>query len=208
MQHISGWIIFFVAVVIIGILFYLLYRFGDKQQKKQAQARQQLYDNMQVVSMLVIDKKRMKISEAGFPKAILEQMPKRSLRSKAAVIKAKIGPQIVSLLCDESVYDQVPVKTEIKAQISGIYIMGIKNTRNVAPPEPEKKNLIQKWAMKNTALTDEELNADSKSMKTGKNVKNLQQSSKSQMKNKAINPSTKKNRSTKKRKNNRKKKHK
>lgn len=204
-MHINGWIIFLIAVVIIGILFYLLYRFGDKQQKKQADARQQMYDNMQVVSMLVIDKKRMKISEAGFPKAVIEQMPKRSQRSKAAVVKAKIGPQIVSLLCDESVYDQVPVKTEIKAQISGIYIMGIKNTRNVAPPEPEKKNLIQKWAMKSNTLTDEQLDT-SGSMKNGKNVKNLQQSSKSQMKNKAINPSAKKNKSTKKRKNNKKKK--
>lgn len=206
MQHINGWIIFFVAIIIIGILFYLLYRFGDKQQKKQAEARQQMYDNMQVVSMLVIDKKRMKISDAGFPKAVIDQMPKRTQRSKAAIVKAKIGPQIVSLLCDESIYDQVPVKTEIKAQISGIYIMGIKNTRNVAPPEPEKKNFIQKWAMKNNTFTDEQLDADVKSMKTGKNMKNMQQSQKSQMKNKAINPSSKKNRSTKKRKHNKKKK--
>ena len=65
--------------------------------------------------------------------------------------------------------------------------MGIKNTRNVAPPEPEKKNFIQKWAMKNNTFTDEQLDADVKSMKTGKNMKNMQQSQKSQMKNKAIN---------------------
>lgn len=206
MPHIPGWVIFCIIAVILCIILFVLYKFGDKQQKKQQDARQQMYDNMQVVNMLVIDKKRMKISEAGFPKAIVDQMPKRTMRSKGAVVKAKIGPQIVSLLCDEGIYDQVPVKTEIKAQISGIYIMGIKNTRNVAPPPPEKKGLFQKWATKNNSMLDEELNVGSE-MKTGKNVKNLQHASKGQMKNNALNPSKKKNKSTKKRKNkNRKKK--
>ena len=146
--------------------------------------------------MLVIDKRRMKISEANFPKTVLEQMPKRVSRSKAPIVKAKIGPQIVTLLCDDSVYDLVPVKAEIKAHISGIYIIGIKNTRNVAPTEPEKKNFLQNWANKANTMADENLNGDN--MRTGKNAKAMQQSSKSQMKNKALNPSTKKNRSTKK----------
>jgi hypothetical protein len=202
-MHIPGWGIFLIVLAIVCVILFLLYRFGDKQQKKQAEARQQIYDNMQVVTMLVIDKKRIKISDAGFPKAILEQMPKRASRSKAPVVKAKIGPQIVSLLCDEAIYDQVPVKTEIKAQISGIYIVGIKNTRNVAPPEPEKKNFLQKWAMKNSSMLDEEPTGGE--LKNGKNVKSMQQSSKSQMKNKALNPSAKKNRSTKKKKNKKKK---
>lgn len=205
MPHIPGWVIFCIIAIILCIVLYLLYKFGDKQQKKQQEARQQMYDNMQVVNMLVIDKKHMKISEAGFPKAIMDQMPKRASRSKGAVVKAKIGPQIVTLLCDEGVYDQVPVKAEVKAQISGIYIMGIKNTRNVAPPPPEKKGFMQKWATKNNSMLDEEINAGSE-MKNGKNVKNMQQASKGQMKNKALNPSAKKNKSTKKRKNKSKKK--
>jgi hypothetical protein len=203
-MNIPGWGIFLIVVAIIGILLFFLYRFGDKQQKKQEEARQQMYDNMQVVTMLVIDKKRMKISEAGFPKAVLAQMPKRASRSKAPVVKAKIGPQIVSLLCDESVYDQVPVKAEIKAQISGIYIVGIKNTRNVAPPEPEKKNFIQKWAIKNSTMTSDEAPTGG-DLKSGKNAKALQQTSKGQMKNKALNPSAKKNKSTKKKKHKKKK---
>lgn len=191
----NGWLIFLIVLVVIGILLFLLYKFGEKQQKKQQEQQQQMYDNVQIVSMLVIDKKRMKMSEAGFPKAVMDQMPKRAARSKAAVVKAKIGPQIVSLLCDDRIYDEVPVKAEIKAQVSGIYILGIKNTRNVAPPAPEKRSFLQKWANKSSSALDDGLPHD---MKQGKNAKSLQKASKSQMKNKALNPSAKKNKSKKK----------
>lgn len=42
----------------------------------------------------------------------------------------------------------VPVKAEIKAVVSGIYITSIKNLRNVAPPEPEKRGLRAKLTKK------------------------------------------------------------
>ncbi len=195
-----GWVIFLIVIAIISVGMFALYKFGDKQQKKQQEQRQQMYENMQVVSMLVIDKKRIRMSDAGFPKAILDQLPKRSARAKAPVVKAKIGPKVVSLLCDESIYDEVPVKAEIKAQISGIYIMGIKNTRNVAPPKPEKKNFLQKWSMKTNSMTDDEIMARNENLRQGKNAKSMQRASKGDMKNKALNPSTKKNKSTKKKK--------
>ena len=34
--------------------------------------------------------------------------------SKMPIIKAKIGPQIMSLICDEKIFDSVPVKKEVK----------------------------------------------------------------------------------------------
>ena len=142
MQHINGWIIFFVAIIIIGILFYLLYRFGDKQQKKQAEARQQMYDNMQVVSMLVIDKGRMKIKEAGFPSIVLENTPKYLRRSKVAVVKAKVGPKIMTFMCDDQVFPLIPVKKEIKATISGIYITGAKGVRGPLETPKKKKGFL------------------------------------------------------------------
>lgn len=189
-MHMNPWIIALLVLAVGAAVLFFLYRFGDKQQQKQQDARQQLLDNMQVVSMLVIDKKRMAMKDAGFPKAVMEQIPKRNQRMKAAVVKAKIGPQIVSLLCDEQIYDEIPVKTEVKAQISGIYIMGIKNTRNVAPPEPEKKTFFQKLGNKASSSLNEDY--ERPDMKNGKNVKSMQSTSKGQTKNKALNPSTKK----------------
>ena len=69
-------------------------------------------------------------------------------RSKVPVVKAKVGPKITPLLCDEAIFDDVPVKAEIKAVVSGIYITSIKNLRNVAPPEPEKRGLRAKLTKK------------------------------------------------------------
>ena len=40
------------------------------------------------------------------------------------IVKAKIGPRVMSLMCDPKVFDQIPIKAEVKAEVSGIYIVG------------------------------------------------------------------------------------
>ena len=79
--------------------------------------------------MLVIDKKRLPLKDSGLPQIVIDQTPKRARRAKVPVIKAKIGPKVTSLIADENVYDLIPVKAEIKAMISGIYITSINNFR-------------------------------------------------------------------------------
>ena len=59
--------------------------------------------------MLIIDKKRMKIKDAGLPQAVIDQTPKALRGSKMPIVKAKIGPQIMSLICDEKIFEDVPV---------------------------------------------------------------------------------------------------
>ena len=115
-----------------------MYFLGKKQQKKQEEAQAQMKAMAQHVSMLVIDKKRMKIKEAGFPAVVLENVPKYLRWTKVCVVKAKVGPKIVSLMCDEKIFPLVPVKKEVKAVISGIYITDVKGMRG--PLEtPQKK---------------------------------------------------------------------
>ena len=67
------------AVIVIGLI--VLYRFGTKLQKRQEDAQSQMQANSQVVTMLVIDKKRMKLAESGLPKIVMEQTPKYARRS-------------------------------------------------------------------------------------------------------------------------------
>lgn len=55
------------AVLIIGLV--VLYFLGKKAQKKKAEQDEQLAAAAQTVSMLVIDKKRMRITESGLPQS-------------------------------------------------------------------------------------------------------------------------------------------
>jgi len=76
--------------------------------------------------MLIIDKKRMKLRDAGLPAIVMEQTPKLMRGSKLPIIKAKVGPKIISLICDDKIFDSVPVKKDVKAVVSGIYVLNVK----------------------------------------------------------------------------------
>lgn len=138
-----------VLLVIIGILLIILaalYFFGKKAQKKQAEQEEQLKAAAQSVSMLVIDKKRMKLKEAGFPAIVLENTPKYLRRAKVPVVKAKVGPKIMTLMCDEKVFSVIPIKKEVKAVVSGIYITSVKGIRGaLETPEKKKKGLFKRF---------------------------------------------------------------
>ena len=93
----------------------------------------------QTISMLIIDKKRMKLKDAGLPQAVLDQTPKMLRGSKLPVVKAKVGPQIMTLICEERIFDSVPVKKEVKAVVSGIYITDVKGLHGKQPVVEQKK---------------------------------------------------------------------
>ena len=135
----TGWIIFIVVLVISIAILVALYFVGKKMQKKQAEQEALMEQNKQSVSMLIIDKKRMKLKEAGLPQSVYDQMPKRMNLAKFPVVKAKIGPQIISLISDEKIFDSIPVKKEVKASISGIYILEVKGLHGKAQVAPAKK---------------------------------------------------------------------
>ena len=126
-----------ILVILIGLLIGL-YFFGKKAQKKQEEQQAQIEATKQTVSMLVIDKKRMPLKESGLPQMVIDQTPKLMRRSKLPIVKAKVGPKISILIADEKVYDLIPVKKEIKAEVSGLYIVGVKGIRG-SLEKPEKK---------------------------------------------------------------------
>lgn len=127
-----------IAVVLIAIIT-ALYFLGKKMQKKQAEQQEMLEANKQTVSMLIIDKKRMKLRDSGLPQVVIDQTPKAMRGSKLPIIKAKVGPQILSLICDEKIFDSVPVKKEVKAVVSGIYVIGVKGLHGRPEAQPVKK---------------------------------------------------------------------
>ncbi len=128
-----------VIVIVLAIIIAVLYFLGKKAQKKQAEQQELLDANKQTVSMLIIDKKRMKMKDAGLPQMVIDQTPKMMRGSKLPIIKAKVGPQILSLICDEKIFDSVPVKKEVKAVVSGIYVLDVKGLHGKTEAAPEKK---------------------------------------------------------------------
>jgi len=138
-----------VSVVIIAALV-ALYIVGSKMQKKQEKAQADMMIGAQTYSILVIDKKKMKLKEAGFPSIVLEQTPKYLRNSKVPVVKAKIGPKVMSLMCEPKVYDLIPLKKEIKAVMNGIYIIDVKGMRGGLAEKPEKVGFFKKIKAKIT----------------------------------------------------------
>ena len=66
------------------------------------------------------------MKDAKLPKAVMDQAPKRYQKAKIPVVKAKVGPQVMTLICDDSIYDDVPKHGEVKAMVSGIYIVSVR----------------------------------------------------------------------------------
>ena len=122
----------------------VLYFVGKRAQKKQDEQRELMEANKQTVSMLIIDKKRMKIKDSGLHQSVIDQTPKYMRWSKLPIVKAKVGPQILSLISDASIFDNIPVKKEVKAVVSGIYIMDVKSARGGLAEKPVKLTFMQK----------------------------------------------------------------
>lgn len=109
------------------------------------QAQEFIDQNRMTVQIFVIDKKQEKPSATNLPKAVFEQMPKTAKIRKANLVKAKVGPQIVTLMCDKPVYEVLPVKKTVKVDIAGMYIVSMTGL-NLA--DKKKKTFTEKITAK------------------------------------------------------------
>jgi uncharacterized membrane protein YcaP (DUF421 family) len=72
------------AVLLVAVV--VLYIIASKAQKKSDEQRELMEGQSQIMSFYVIDKARVKLSEAGFPKIVLEQTPKYLRRSSLSLL--------------------------------------------------------------------------------------------------------------------------
>ncbi len=141
------WGILLIILAVLGILMFVLYRYGKKLQDKQVSQKEQMLAAAQPTSMLIIDKKMLPLQDAGLPKVVLEQTPKRYQKAKVPIVKAKIGPKIMNLMCDDAIFDDVPTRGEVKAMVSGIYLVSVKSVhgkKNVQVEEDDGKKKKKK----------------------------------------------------------------
>ena len=123
------WKVLLVTLIILIIVLVVLYFLGRKLEKRQAENQAQLDAMAQTVSMLIIDKKRLPVKKSGLPQMVIDQTPWYLRRSKMPIVKAKVGPKIMTLVADAGIYELLPVKREVKVVVSGIYITAIKSAR-------------------------------------------------------------------------------
>ena len=141
-------VLLIVLVVLIGVLV-ALYFIGKRLEKRQAEQEAQIQAAKQTTSMLIIDKKRLPLNQSGLPQMVIDQAPKLMRRSKVPVVKAKVGPKIMTLIAEDKIFDQIPTKKEVKAQVSGIYIVGIRGLHGKLETVEKPKGVLAKiryWA--------------------------------------------------------------
>lgn len=134
-------IILIVLLVIVALLV-ILFIVGSRMQKKQQANQADIEAASQVISMLIIDKKRMRVKDANFPKLVADQIPKYMRLAKLPLVKAKVGPKVMTLIADGKIFDRLPLKTEVKVTVSGLYITEIKFIRGKVEPIKKKKGVL------------------------------------------------------------------
>lgn len=123
------WIIYIILlVVIIGLV--IGFRILKKRLLKKAKDQKAIVDQHKVTtSIFVIEKKKGKITDAKLPKNIVAQIPAIYRMRKMPLVTAKVGPQIVTLLCDDEAFKKLPEKKNVRVDIAGIYIVSINEKR-------------------------------------------------------------------------------
>ena len=140
-----------IICVVLLLVFGVLYFLGRKLESKQLESQNLLDSMAQTATILVIDKKKMKLKDAGLPKIAYENAPKYMRLMKLPVVKAKIGPKVMTLMAEGNVYKQLPVKSECKVVLSGIYITKIIKGGVLDEKEIKKRTKANQKAAKKEA---------------------------------------------------------
>lgn len=136
-------LVVFIVVVVIAAAIYFLNRWASTRMVQQ---QRMIDQSRQTISIFTIDKRKLKPTEANLPKAVSEQLPKRYRLIKMPFVKAKVGPQIMTFMCDKRVFDAIPLQKNVKVDIAGIYIIDMKGLKS--PQEIKKQRKEKKKAQK------------------------------------------------------------
>lgn len=164
-------IVLLVISIILLIAIVVLYFLGKKAEKKKEEQDAQIAAAAQNVTMLVIDKKRMPLKDAGLPQIVMEQAPKLMRRSKLPIVKAKIGPRIMTLIADEKIFEDIPVKKEVRATVSGLYITSVKGLRKPLEKAEKTKKGFRAKLMARYDKAKKELQAEKEASANAKKDK-------------------------------------
>ncbi len=139
--------ILLLLLIIFGVVVFGLYYLNRMASKKLSDQNNAIERMRQTVSMYVIDKKKAKVKDANLPKIVMEKMPKIYKLLKMPLVKGKVGPQIMTFMCDKKVFEALPVKKTVKVDIAGIYIVDMKGLKSDKEYKANKKEKGEKASL-------------------------------------------------------------
>ena len=141
-----GWLIdvILIVMVVVGIVVVTFYFLNKWSYKKMSENEAMIEKHRQPATIFVIDKSKGRIKEGMVPKAAMDQMPKYSRLMKMHFVKAKVGPQIVTLMCEKNVYEAIPLKKNVKVELAGIYISSMQGLKSKEEMKALKKAKAKK----------------------------------------------------------------
>ena len=116
-----------VVLLLIAAGLYFLNRWASKRVSGQ---QSMIEKTKQPASIYVIDKKHDKAENVTLPKVVTENLPKMSKVVKMHFVKAKVGPQIVTLMCDKHIFNNISLKKTYNVELAGIYIVSVKGLKS------------------------------------------------------------------------------
>ena len=132
------------TAVIVAAFAIVLYLLNKRASKRQKEHEQQIEQFKQQVNLLVIDKKRLRLPKSGLPQEALDGVKWYNKIFKVPIVKAKMGPRIMIFVADAEVFKVIPVKKEVKATISGLYITDVRGIRGPLEKPVKKQNFFTK----------------------------------------------------------------
>ena len=156
-RKVSTWqIVLWVIVIVLAAILVALFFIGRRLEKKQAEQQEQIEAAKQSVTFLVLDKKRLRLTESKLPQQVIDATPWYLRRSKLPIVMVRFNGQVMRMISDEAIFDLIPVGKEVRATVSGLYITDVKGIRGALDSKPVKKGWFQKVKDKAFKARDEQ----------------------------------------------------
>ena len=123
------WILYIILGVIIAAIVAGWFFLKKKMEQKMSLQKELVDQHKIVTPILVLEKRMDKVDNANIPKSVVAQIPKIYKFRKVPLVKAKIGPQVMDLICDEEIFNKIPERKSVNVELAGIFIAGIKPTK-------------------------------------------------------------------------------
>jgi len=124
------WSIILLIVLVLAIAALVVLMIVErKRQKKQEEQMQEMAKTAQTLNLFIIDMKKLRMKDSGLPKIVADSTGRMAKLTKMPILKVKAGNRVMSLVCDPDVYKTLLPKQEVKAKVSGIYVLSARYIR-------------------------------------------------------------------------------